>query len=50
MLAEYWLDDEIEEEILDFTDVDKDEAEKIVGVLKQKLPANYDYEIYHGAW
>lgn len=50
MLSEYWLEDETEEEILDFSDTDKDEAEKIVTILKQKLLSNYDYEIYHGAW
>lgn len=50
LLAEYWIGEETEEEMLDFTLQDKDTAEEITAILNQKFPGEYEYEVYHGAW
>jgi hypothetical protein len=50
LLSEYWGGEESEDEMIDFTESDKEQAENIAQLLINQLAPEYKIEVYAGGW
>jgi hypothetical protein len=50
MLTEYWGGEESEDEMIDYTESDKEQADDIANLFIKQLGSVYKIEVYAGGW
>jgi hypothetical protein len=50
MLSEYWGGEDEEDEMIDYTESDREQAQNIADLLQDQLGPEYKIEVYAGGW